>query len=492
MNPFAHSVLVIDFMLKWVKSRLTEGGKNVKQQDEWTKARKIIIMMIDLILYIGSFLLSFRLRYGAEIPIKNLEAFQGSIIYVIIGFVLVNILLGTYILYNKSLGDFLFITIIGQFIMALYIMALTFAGRWLAFPRSIILIVFFVGAILLFMWRAAVFKLYQRLSGSKRVMIVGMEKEVFEAVDNFTNTRSIRHVVTHVVLSDYYYNVRENLDNIDVVYLASQIEDAEKLRIYNLLMEKDKKFFLNTSFENLMMVRPNMMNIEDESIIEVSPFRIPSEDDIIKRWLDIIFSLLLIVVSSPIMLVAAILVKRSSEGPILYRQIRVTKEGREFEILKFRSMGITAEQESGPVLATSNDMRVTPVGKYLRALRIDELPQLFNVLKGDMSIVGPRPERPFFVSQFEQQNPHYYLRHNVRAGITGYAQVYGKYASDFNSKLNFDLIYIKQYSLILDMKIMLQTIKILFDKVSSQGLDEAERTILSEEELLSRGITVIH
>lgn len=464
----------------------------MKQQDEWTKARKIIIMMIDLILYIGSFLLSFRLRYGAEIPIKNLEAFQGSIIYVIIGFVLVNILLGTYILYNKSLGDFLFITIIGQFIMALYIMALTFAGRWLAFPRSIILIVFFVGAILLFMWRAAVFKLYQRLSGSKRVMIVGMEKEVFEAVDNFTNTRSIRHVVTHVVLSDYYYNVRENLDNIDVVYLASQIEDAEKLRIYNLLMEKDKKFFLNTSFENLMMVRPNMMNIEDESIIEVSPFRIPSEDDIIKRLLDIIFSLLLIVVSSPIMLVAAILVKRSSEGPILYRQIRVTKEGREFEILKFRSMGITAEQESGPVLATSNDMRVTPVGKYLRALRIDELPQLFNVLKGDMSIVGPRPERPFFVSQFEQQNPHYYLRHNVRAGITGYAQVYGKYASDFNSKLNFDLIYIKQYSLILDMKIMLQTIKILFDKVSSQGLDEAERTILSEEELLSRGITVIH
>lgn len=464
----------------------------MKQQDEWTKARKIIIMMIDLILYIGSFLLSFRLRYGAEIPIKNLEAFQGSVIYVIIGFLLVNILLGTYILYNKSLGDFLFITIIGQFIMALYIMALTFAGRWLAFPRSIILIVFFVGAIMLFMWRAAVFKLYQRLSGSKRVMIVGMEKEVFEAVDNFTNTKSIRHVVTHVVLSDYYYNVRENLDNIDVVYLASQIEDAEKLRIYNLLMEKDKKFFLNTSFENLMMVRPNMMNIEDESIIEVSPFRIPSEDDIIKRWLDIIFSLLLIVVSSPIMLVAAILVKRSSEGPILYRQIRVTKEGREFEILKFRSMGITAEQESGPVLATSNDMRVTPVGKYLRALRIDELPQLFNVLKGDMSIVGPRPERPFFVSQFEQQNPHYYLRHNVRAGITGYAQVYGKYASDFNSKLNFDLIYIKQYSLILDMKIMLQTIKILFDKVSSQGLDEAERTILSEEELLSRGITVIH
>ena len=142
-------------------------------------------------------------------------------------------------------------------------------------------------------------------------------------------------------------------------------------------------------------------------------------------------------------------------------------------------MSVTAEQDSGPVLASVNDVRVTKVGKYLRSLRIDELPQLFNVLIGDMSIVGPRPERPFFVDQFKEQNPYYYLRHNVRAGITGYAQVYGKYATDFNSKLNFDLVYIKKYSFILDVKIMLQTIKTLFDKVSSEGLSE-EKHIISE------------
>ncbi|MDE1549716.1 sugar transferase [Jeotgalibaca caeni] len=463
----------------------------MNQQEEWTKAPKIFIMIIDLLLFIGSLLLSFRLRYGTDIPYRNLEAFQGSILYVSIGFIIVSILFGTYILYNKSISDFLFITIIGQVVVSLYIMALTFAGRWLAFPRSVILINFFVGCVILFLWRVLVFKTYQRLSGSKRVLIVGMEKEVFAAVDNFTNTKSIRHVVTHVVLSDYYENVKDNLDEIDIVYLASQIEEAEKLRIYDLLMQRDKKFFLNTSFENLVMVNPNMMNIEDESIIEVAPFRIPTEDAIIKRLIDIVFAVLLIVVTSPIMLIAAILVKRSSEGPVFYRQTRITKEGKEFEILKFRSMGVTAEQESGPVLATSNDMRVTPVGKYLRALRIDELPQFFNVLKGDMSIVGPRPERPFFVEQFEKMNPHYYLRHNVRAGITGYAQVYGKYASDFNSKLNFDLIYIKKYSLILDLKIMLQTVKILFDKVSSRGLDETEHTTHSEAEIIARGIKVI-
>lgn len=464
----------------------------MKQKDEWTKARKIIIGFVDVLLFIGSLLLSFYLKFGTRIPALNFQAFEGSLPFITIGFIIVNILLGTYILYNKSVGDFLFLTLIGQTLISLFIMALTFAGRWLTFPRSVILIQFVVGTIILFGFRWFVFKIYQRMSGSKRVLILGMEREVFAAVDNFTNTKSTRHIVTHVVLSDYYENVRSHLDEIDVVYLASQIEEAEKLRIYDLLMEQDKKFFLNTSFENLVMVNPNMMNIEDESIIEVSPFRLPSEEDAIKRLMDVVMSLVMLIVASPIMLVAAILVKKSSEGPVFYKQTRITLNGKEFEILKFRSMGVTAEADSGPVLASSNDARVTPVGKYLRALRIDELPQLLNVLKGDMSIVGPRPERPFFVDQFQKQNPHYYLRHNVRAGITGYAQVYGKYASDFNSKLNFDLIYIKKYSLVLDLKIMLQTIKILFDKVSSQGVDEAERPTHSEAEIAARGIKVIH
>src|SRR5699024_2468141 len=165
------------------------------------------------------------------------------------------------------------------------------------------------------------------------------------------------------------------------------------------------------------LLNANIMNIEDETFLELTEFSIPSEMSFLKRLIDLIISIILVIITSPILLITAILVKLTSPGPILYKQTRITEGQNEFNILKFRTMSVTAEKDTGPVLATANDTRVTPIGKYLRSLRIDELPQLFNVLKGDMSLVGPRPERPHFVNQFKKENPHYYLRHNVRAGI---------------------------------------------------------------------------
>ena len=167
---------------------------------------------------------------------------------------------------------------------------------------------------------------------------------------------------------------------------------------------------------------------------------------------------MMLIVTSPILLVTALAVKLDSKGPVFYRQTRITRGGKEFDVLKFRSMRQDAEKLSGPVLAQEDDPRVTKVGRIIRSLRIDELPQLFNVLKGEMSLVGPRPERPYFVDQFIERNKYYALRHNVRAGITGYAQVYGKYSTNFTHKLRFDLLYIKNYSIGLDLQILFQTV----------------------------------
>lgn len=448
------------------------GGFTVAQSSGFDRTKKIVIGIVDVIIYHFAILLSFLLRYNWELPERNYQAFKEADIYIYIGFILLNILFGIYILYNKQKTDFLYLTIIIQLLMSVFIMAMTFVGRWFAFPRTIILISFVVSTVLLFLWRMLIFKLYERIDGTKKVMVVGSEKNCKKAIHNFESSKNKRHVITKAVIDDFYENIKKHMDSVDIVYLAGHIKDEEKTKIYDMLIRNKTKLFLNTSFENMILVNPNMMSIEDESVIEVSNFQIPPEDDLIKRMVDIAVSLVLTIIASPIMLITAILIKVTSKGPVFYKQVRITKDQREFNILKFRTMSATAEKDSGPVLATANDTRVTAIGKYLRSLRIDELPQLINVLKGDMSLVGPRPERPFFVDQFNQENPYYYLRHNVRAGITGYAQVYGKYATDFNSKLNFDLVYIKKYSFILDIKILLQTIKILFDKVSSKGLDE--------------------
>lgn len=444
----------------------------MSQSQGYDRTKKIIIGIIDIFLYHVSFVLSFLIRYDFEIPQRNYVAYESARVYIFLAFLLLNILFGIYILYNKQVLDFLYLTIIVQFLMGLIVMAMTFYGRWFTFPRTIVFISFIVSSIVLITWRTIVFKSYEKISGTKKVMVVGTEKSCTEAIRNFESSKNKRHAVTKIVINNYYENIKEKMDDVDIVYLADYIEESEKLKIYDLLIANKVKLFLNTSFENLIMVNPNIMSIEDESIIEASNFSIPEEDDIIKRLIDIVVSLVVLLVTAPVLIITTLLVKGTSKGPVFYKQVRITKNQREFNILKFRTMSATAEKDSGPVLATANDARITKVGRYLRSLRIDELPQLINVLKGDMSLVGPRPERPFFVDQFNQLNSYYYLRHNVRAGITGYAQVYGKYATDFNSKLNFDLVYIKKFSFVLDVKILLQTIKILFDKVSSQGLDE--------------------
>ncbi|OTO76641.1 MULTISPECIES: sugar transferase [unclassified Enterococcus] len=446
----------------------------MNKNGEWSAARRLFIILMDVIVYNVSIYFSFLLKFGGSIPVRNFQTFESSALFISLFFIILNVLLGAYVFYNRIMSDIVFVTVIGQFLMSLGIMIITFAGRWFAFPRTVILISFLLGTILLIIYRTIIYKAYMKLSSDKKITILGFEKDVAPAIQNFGSQKNNKHKVQSVVIDHFYENLVEIIDDLDIVYLASDIEELEKLKVYQLVTKKEKKLFLNTTFENLVTINPNIMNFEDESIIESSGFRIPSEDAMFKRIFDILVSLILLVIASPFMLVTAILVKVTSPGPIIYKQIRITQDQREFPIYKFRSMSATAESKSGPVLAKSNDARVTPVGKFIRAVRFDELPQLINVLKGDMSIVGPRPERPFFVEQFNKENPYYYLRHNVRAGITGYAQVYGKYASDYNSKLKFDLLYIKKYSFMLDLKILLQTIKILFDKVSSQGLEEEE------------------
>jgi sugar transferase (PEP-CTERM system associated) len=184
----------------------------------------------------------------------------------------------------------------------------------------------------------------------------------------------------------------------------------------------------------------------------------------IKRSFDLAASMVLVTITAPIMMLAAVAVRIESRGPILFRQERVCEGGRAFMMLKFRSMRQDAEEDGKPRWASTGDSRITKVGKVIRRLRIDELPQLLNVLKGDMSFVGPRPERPFFVAQLAAEIPYYELRHNVKPGITGWAQVrlqYGASVEDAKRKLEYDLYYVKNHSLFLDLMILFETVQVV-------------------------------
>ena len=181
--------------------------------------------------------------------------------------------------------------------------------------------------------------------------------------------------------------------------------------------------------------------------------------DAVKRCIDLVVAIVLLLVLSPVLAVAAIAVKCSGSGPIFFRQTRVGRRGKPFEILKFRSMRVGAENETGAKWAERDDPRRTRIGRLIRAWSLDELPQLFNVLLGDMSVVGPRPERPQFVEQFRAEFPHYMLRHKVRAGMTGWAQVHGwRGNTSIRMRIEHDLYYIENWSLMLDVKILFMTV----------------------------------
>ncbi len=238
---------------------------------------------------------------------------------------------------------------------------------------------------------------------------------------------------------------------------------------------------------DVLMSSAKRMHLFHLPVLRVSRYDPKPEFLFAKRLIDVFFSAAALILFSPVMIITALAIYLTDKGPVFYRQTRLTKDGAEFEILKFRSMRVDAEKDGVARLSTGEaDDRITPVGKIIRKVRIDELPQLINILKGDMSIVGPRPERPEISNQYEQDIPEFHLRLQAKAGLTGYAQVFGKYNTTPYDKLMMDLMYIAHPSLAEDFRIIFATIKILFLPESTEGIGDGQTTAMRREVISNR------
>ena len=259
------------------------------------------------------------------------------------------------------------------------------------------------------------------------------------------------------------------LQSAEDVFLCG-IHSSDRNVILKYCIEHGIHVFMLPRVGDVMMSGAERMHMFHLPFIRATRYNPPMEFLIVKRLFDILVSGVALVLLSPLLLIVTILVK-SDGGPAFYKQVRLTKDGKEFKILKFRSMCVDAEKYSGAVLsAGENDPRITKVGRFIRACRLDELPQLINIFKGDMSIVGPRPERPEIAAEYEKELPEFRLRLQCKAGLTGYAQVYGKYNTTPYDKLLMDLMYIAHPSILEDLTIMLATVTILFSKESTEGV----------------------
>lgn len=268
-----------------------------------------------------------------------------------------------------------------------------------------------------------------------------------------------------------FKDICQHIDKYEAVAICGVGSELQK-QIFEYCYSKCKRTYLLPDITDIIINNSYSIQISDTPVLMSRNRGLTIEQEIIKRIGDIIIASIALIIGSPFMLLCAVAIKLDDGGPIFFRQNRITKDGKIFNILKFRSMIVDADRE-GAKKATDSDSRITRVGKVIRACRMDELPQLINVLMGDMSLVGPRPERIENVYEYTELNPNFDLRHRVKAGLTGYAQLYGKYNTTPADKLNMDLTYIETYSLLLDLKLLILTVKVLFMKESTEGFDNS-------------------
>ncbi len=320
------------------------------------------------------------------------------------------------------------------------------------------------------------FAIYERHSkASKLLMVYGNKESVGLKLkmDTRADSYNIKNIVSIDEGIDKICQMLADYDGI----VISDVSAEQRNDLLKYCYMHEIETYITPKISDVIISGGEGIHQFDTPLVMINTTGLTPEQELVKRIFDVILCVIAAVVLSPLMLIVALAIKLEDHGPVFYKQARVTKDGKVFDILKFRSMVEDAEQRP----ATDDDDRITKVGHVIRATRIDELPQIFNIIKGDMSIVGPRPERTEHVEKYTAAIPEFEFRNKVKGGLTGYAQIYGKYNTSAYDKIKLDLMYIENYSFLLDLKLILMTIRIVFKKESTEGFDK----VVSADDILA-------
>lgn len=323
--------------------------------------------------------------------------------------------------------------------------------------------------------------IYHRLYVPKdMVMILGRDEAVTLKFKMETRPDKYR-IIKLISVDEGLESICAQIVNYDAVIL-NDIPAQIRNDILKFCYRNKIRTYLTPKVTDIVVRGAESINLFDTPLLLVKGIGLTSIQALVKRIMDLVICLIAMIPAAPIMLLVALAIKLEDGGPVFFKQARMSLDGKVFDILKFRSMIVNAEKEGKSIPATGKDPRITKVGRFTRATRIDELPQLLNIIKGEMSIVGPRPERVEHMIAYGQEIPEFDFRNKVKGGLTGYAQIYGKYNTSPYDKLRLDMMYIENYSLILDIKLILLTLRIMLSKESTEGFEkQAENEKLAEE-----------
>lgn len=448
------------------------------------KLLKALIVFVDVALVCMGYWFAFLLKFDGVIPEHNLRPFLTLLPAIGIIALFSFWLLGLYENSGKSPVQLISTIFIANAIVSLGTTALAFFLRGFAFPRSILLGSIVVGTVLIGSWRFVIAALMRVFSKPKSIIIIGNAKKLDLVALKFFMAHGEKYEIKGIFATDELKNAMDSLEEVDAVCIGANLKERAKTEILTFCLEHNKGVYLIPELYEILLHKAVFQKVDDVPIFRLEGLQLSTGQAIAKRALDLCLSgigLVLLAVLLPFIWLA---IQISSPGPIFYYQERIGQYGKPFKIIKFRTMVPDAEKMTGPVLATENDPRITGVGKILRATRIDELPQLVNVFKGEMSFVGPRPERQVFIDQFNEILPYYEYRLTVKPGITGLAQVLGKYDTDVADKLRYDLMYIRDYSIWLDLQLIFQTLRVVLTPSQAKGKGEVEPEIYRQIEML--------